>query len=317
VSVSTPEEILAAASAAEDSAVLRATVAAQPDSELVPYTLNPRDRLQRQLANQLASWAIRLAERTQVVPYDPGRKPEQHEIVVSASDEVPGLVALLERIELDAPLPLLDKTVPTRDLGLNLVSVSDAAGEWVHGIRLKTVAVSIGKGTLARLTGTSYDVLAAPPLLFSDTFDAVATTEHVLIAHQYQFENSFDFLEGVRAAAVDTLRRASAVVKVANFDELAEAVSDDRRMLAKLRSVKARMADPQFLGSFRMDRIAQLARSRPDLGIELSGPPGEEQLVFRPDIKHRFTILKLLDDDYLRSLLTDLEYEANSKSRLS
>jgi hypothetical protein len=35
--------------------------------------------------------------------------------------------------------------------------------------------------------------------------------------------------------------------------------------------------------------------------------------VFRNDPQHRFKILKLLDDDHLRSELTTLEYEANSK----
>jgi hypothetical protein len=120
----------------------------------------------------------------------------------------------------------------------------------------------------------------------------------------------------VRTAAVDTLTRAAGVLPVANFDEFAQAVREDRRMLAKLRSVRAKMVDPRFLAAFRMDRVALPAKDRPDLGIELAGEPGHEQLRFRPDIKHRFAILKLLDDDYLRSLITDLEYEANSESRL-
>jgi hypothetical protein len=41
---------------------------------------------------------------------------------------------------------------------------------------------------------------------------------------------------------------------------------------------------------------------------------GSEQLVFHPDPQNRWRILKLLDDDYLHSSLTTVDYEVNSKS---
>jgi hypothetical protein len=65
-----------------------------------------------------------------------------------------------------------------------------------------------------------------------------------------------------------------------------------------------------------MDRIVPFIRERPELDIELAGEPGGERLVFRSAPSQRWKILKLLDDDYLHSLLTDADYEANSKSPL-
>ena len=47
---------------------------------------------------------------------------------------------------------------------------------------------------------------------------------------------------------------------------------------------------------------------------ELTGEEDAAQFVFRNDPQSRFKILKLLEDDYLRSELTLLEYAANSKS---
>ena len=38
---------------------------------------------------------------------------------------------------------------------------------------------------------------------------------------------------------------------------------------------------------------------------------GQEQLVFQTDPEHRWRILKLVDDDYLRSSMTDHRYEVN------
>ena len=310
------DEVLAAAATAESAEVIRVTVTAHQEGGIQPYSLNPTQPLQRELVVQLAAWAAKSQQRDVIVPYDPGRKPDAHEVPVADTTEVPGLVELLQRIEENAPLGLLDRSVPANSLTSNIVSAGRGS-DWVHGVRLKTTAVAIGKGIVATLAGNRYDLLDAPPLLFSATFDAIATTTEVLIFRQYQFEASFGFLEGVRAVAEETLRRGTRRLRIANFDELLAAVRDDRRMLAKLRSVKARLQDPAYLAALRMNRVVRLATTRPDLGIELIGPAGRERLVFRPDPRSRFTILKLFDDDYVRSLLTDLDYEANSKTRLT
>jgi len=50
--------------------------------------------------------------------------------------------------------------------------------------------------------------------------------------------------------------------------------------------------------------------------IDLQGPSGKEHLVFYNDPARRWRILKLLDDDYVRSELTKIEYESNSKTPL-
>ena len=52
----------------------------------------------------------------------------------------------------------------------------------------------------------------------------------------------------------------------------------------------------------------------PEYQVDITGDGDAARLVFRNDAQHRFKILKLLDDDYLHSELTSLEYEANSKS---
>jgi hypothetical protein len=54
-------------------------------------------------------------------------------------------------------------------------------------------------------------------------------------------------------------------------------------------------------------------RAHPECGVELSSDGPDAELVSHNDLQRRFKILKLLDDDLLRSELTSLEYEANSK----
>jgi hypothetical protein len=47
------------------------------------------------------------------------------------------------------------------------------------------------------------------------------------------------------------------------------------------------------------------------LGIKTQKVDGQEMLVFDP--KDRWAILKLLDDDYLESALTEQQYEVTGK----
>lgn len=50
------------------------------------------------------------------------------------------------------------------------------------------------------------------------------------------------------------------------------------------------------------------------LNIPTTDVDGEKQLVFRSEPDQRFRILKLVDDDYLRSTMTNHRYEVNSKT---
>ena len=49
------------------------------------------------------------------------------------------------------------------------------------------------------------------------------------------------------------------------------------------------------------------------LPVEVVQNNGQEMLIFDPDPSRRWILLKLLDDDYLNSVMTHLRYEVNSK----
>jgi hypothetical protein len=53
-----------------------------------------------------------------------------------------------------------------------------------------------------------------------------------------------------------------------------------------------------------------------ELAVQIDSTGGVDQLVFEPTRENRWLILKLLDDDYLGSIMTREKYEVNSKSRL-
>jgi hypothetical protein len=89
-------------------------------------------------------------------------------------------------------------------------------------------------------------------------------------------------------------------------------------MIAKLRGIQTEMnASPAYANAMTMGKLVPFIKSNPQLQIDLEGPAGQEELVFHADVQRRWRILKLLDDDYLYSKLTEISYEANSKMVLT
>jgi hypothetical protein len=52
------------------------------------------------------------------------------------------------------------------------------------------------------------------------------------------------------------------------------------------------------------------------LDLQIVDENGQEKLLFEPGVKKRWLLLKLLDDDYLGSVMTEQKYEVNSKSAI-
>ena len=96
---------------------------------------------------------------------------------------------------------------------------------------------------------------------------------------------------------------------------MATVVTGSPAMLGKMASIQRKLDDyPQYRAALTMPNLVAFVRKHPECEVEIQGDGDAAQLVFRNDAQHRFKILKLLDDDYLRSQLTELNYEANSKS---
>lgn len=86
-------------------------------------------------------------------------------------------------------------------------------------------------------------------------------------------------------------------------------------MMKKLLSIEAKLSSPEYADALKMDRLLVFLDQNPQLEIPIDRTGPEPALVFQKDAQHRWQLLKLLDDDYLRSDLTDITYEANSKTR--
>ena len=86
-------------------------------------------------------------------------------------------------------------------------------------------------------------------------------------------------------------------------------------MLGKMASIQRKLNQhPAYQAALTMDRLTAFVQTHPECEVEIAGEGDDVRFVFRTDAQHRYKILKLLDDDYLQSQLTTLNYATNSKS---
>jgi hypothetical protein len=85
--------------------------------------------------------------------------------------------------------------------------------------------------------------------------------------------------------------------------------------MSKIASIYRRMqSDADYVRAMNMADIVRYIHDHPETEIRLEQVGGQDSLIFETPPSRRFKILKLLDDDYLHSTLTDWYYESNSKT---
>jgi hypothetical protein len=158
----------------------------------------------------------------------------------------------------------------------------------------------------AMLAKGQFDKVREPMFLFDHNLDALAYDDQILVFNQDQFQKIFRFFELVVKTAEQTLATIKQVIPIANFDEFEQACKGHLQKLTKLRNI----AQQPYLKQVTIADLKNVIK-RYDLPIKTKKVKSKEMLVF--DQKDRWAILKLLDDDYLESLLTERHYEVTGK----
>lgn len=280
--------------------------------------LNLSQDVSHKFRSQAAAWAGSLVSQT-LVPYAAGRKPSDHEVAYLSIEGVEPLAGLVASMQQPVETQLLEgNSTLVRRLRFYVVATRQANEGWVHFVRAKGQTLSLRRTRKLALVPSAgvYDELAADTLVFDATFDGLVAQNYALIVNQGNFERALGFIEQASTAALETLNTLLVAVAVSNADQLRAAAATDVNMIAKLRSIAAKIAaSSTYAAAMTTDRLIEFAEEQ-QLEIDTEVEGGHRRFVFHPDPQRRWRILKLLDDDYLHSSLTELDYEVNSKSPL-
>lgn len=145
----------------------------------------------------------------------------------------------------------------------------------------------------------------------NETFDFMQLGDDVIIVNVNTLEKYFGFEDFIRATATSNLeiiKAANLVVDVTPLKEMAT----ELKFAKKLMRVKS---DSAVLG-LPFNKVRSFIQQHPKLKRRMRFDVGETRILLDTKTSKQL-FLKLLDDDFLKSDLTDFLYEAEIKDRLS
>jgi hypothetical protein len=156
----------------------------------------------------------------------------------------------------------------------------------------------------------------ADVLLLRPEFEVVVIGGFAFFAKKATFERAFGFLEKLRQESLSTFNAVTTHLRISGMDELRAACTSQPQMMAKMASIKRSMdEDSGYANAMTMPKLIEYIAQHPHVDIEVVGKGKDQELVFDPKPTRRFQIVKLLDDDFLHSVLTQRDYEAGSKTQ--
>lgn len=192
-----------------------------------------------------------------------------------------------------------------------VVAVQPPGGDPIYFFRTYTPKKMLGRSRLFAVMFRHgiYDKVIEPAFLFDQHIDCISHSGLMFIFKKENFYEIFRFFETIRRIAKETLDTIRATVPIQNFDDFARDCEGHLAKLEKLRNIAAK----PYWGSITVENIKKVIEKN-NLSVQVVQTSDGEQLVYNPADK--WVLLKLLDDDYLWSLMTEQSYEVTGKREL-
>jgi Domain of unknown function (DUF4868) len=293
-------------------------VTRQSDGELSFWQLRPTNDASTALQEVTQAAAAAYAD-SEALNYQPAGLLSGRQVMWLHIDQVPMLRSIADELTDPAAVPLYEPNQA------HLGSIRVAAMRVAADGSSATLLQSLSPGQVVAQVRTRLPLVIrrgvvdvpsrAPVLLFRRDVAAILVKEYVFFNDRRVFERLFGFLEEMQQQATETFQTVTQALRIRGVEQMADVVTRSPAMLGKMASITRKLeAYPQYRAAYTMPKLVAFIRSHPRCEVEVEGEEDDAELIFRNDPQHRFKILKLLDDDYLRSDLTELDYDANSKS---
>lgn len=263
-------------------------------------------------------------------PYDPGYNPKPHEMLYIETAEEDELQQFRSHLTAIPEIPDFDEDNEEFAESLNFYALVGTPREGDSVIfcrkpyRKEDLAVNAGRRSRVRaIFGSSnrYEPFEQKVFRFDGKVDFFLWKGYFYILNPTHFNyvvGNFNEMKKKVGEYVENLKnKLPDELQIGNEQEFREACANDSRMAKKLAQVLDR---PYWNGedgnTVTVDKIEQVIEQfnlAEEERIQFDG----STLIFDPSSKQRWTLLKLLDDDYLGSEMTGRKYETNSKLDVS
>lgn len=261
-----------------------------------------REAIQKSVVKQIPRWNLRALD----ILY----KPEEHEVEYSSLDDAP---AVRQDVDTFVNLAGLEALSPSeeefiRNLRYSVVALT-AGDERAYFFRVFTASNELRRKPGAALVYRAgmYSKVEEQIFLFTEQVDCIVFRDTVFILNKRNYREIFQLLAQVRGQAEAAADALQAVVPIENFEEFKAACASQTAMSDKLIEVSKR----DYFDTLSIQSLEPIIE---EFSLNVSIGSNGASLVFDPRPAGRWHILRLLDDDYLRSSLTEHRYEVNSKT---
>jgi len=155
-----------------------------------------------------------------------------------------------------------------------------------------------------------YDRVTDPMFLFDSTVDCVSRGGMMFLFKKEHFHEMFRFFEMTRKVASETLETIRAAVPIHNFEAFVKDCEANMSKQVKLNHI----ASKPYLARLTIDNIKKVI-ARNKLAVPVIKVGDKEMIVY--EHADKWVLLKLLDDDYLWSLMTEQSYEVSGKREVT
>ncbi len=249
-----------------------------------------------------------------LVEYTTSYKLDRQELFYVDLDEAEDLASTLNFIE-----SVTDPEVFSRSddfasrMSFYSIVLQDVDGDKATFYRKHTSRNALSRGLLTRAVDQdTFDELESQAYLFDEKVDFFTWNNYLFIRSEYNFRLVFDRFEKIQQEASENAKKVADTIPIWNDEKFIQACQDQPQMVSKVSQV----VEQPYLNDVGMDDVKRTVDEF-DLDLKIQEIDGQEQIVFDPSVENRWIILKMLDDDYLGSVMTDRKYEANSKRSLS
>lgn len=262
------------------------------------------------------------AANAELRPADPGLSPSAQQWLYSPVLPA-SVLATVDALITRPSHPQYDRTVEFGRKSLLVLRVRDADG---HDLGRLYQSFSPEKALQRRKvwalwSGEQFVSLTEEPLVIDRGLRLIvlgdAAHRTVVMQSPAAYQAMFGALPELKKQAEQTYQASIGKLDIVDGDKLAEACRSDVNMMRKLVSIQAKLDRPGYADAVTMPALLTFLKAHPTIDVPVQDADGPHpKLVFSSDAQHRWAILKLLDDDFLRSELTDITYEANSKTQI-
>lgn len=256
---------------------------------------------------------IRPSPRWNLRPLDPVYKPEEHEVEHGDLDQLESVKLALDplgNLASKDPFSPSDAQV-VDDLRYSIIVFTGANGQRAYFFRVFTASNELQRKPWAALVlrDGAYTEVEEKAFLFNEQIDCFVFDGKVFVINKNNYRKIFDLLDRIRSEAGKAVEALNEVVPIANLDEFKQACCSQTTMADKIIEVSKR----DYFHSLSVERLKPVIN---EFGLNVQVDGDGNRLIFDPRPEGRWHILRLVDDDYLRSSLTQHRYEVNSKTSM-